>query len=293
MKCVCARSVEHLYAGRLLAIAEDEDDAAVRSKYRQFLLGERVVRTDWVAKIELSTALKMVEADMVATCGDRLEVIVLFGSLRSRSYSRLLSFECAHILSRLGSDVRVFDTVGLPIKDDVQLEHHKVQELRGRLCSRARTDWIPLSTGSVRPTQGRTLPIARVSGGSQSFNTVNSLRILGRWMRMFAIPNQPSVPTAYTQFTDASDPIDNDAYVQAEGDSRMLPSGNRDRLVECIEEFVKFASIMRQHLNLFNDRYSERRDHEAKLDARADKNREEKKNDKAGQDGDAKIKNRM
>ena len=110
---------------------------------------------------------------------------------------------------------------------------------------------------------------------------------------MFAIPNQSSVPTAYTQFTDASDPIDNDAYVQAEGDSRMLPSGNRDRLVECIEEFVKFASIMRQHLNLFNDRYSERRDHEAKLDARADKNREEKKNDKAGQDGDAKIKNRM
>lgn len=125
-------------------------------------------------------------------------------------------------------------------------------------------DWIPLSTGSVRPTQGRTLAIAQVSGGSQSFNTVNSLRILGRWMRMFAIPNQSSVPMAYTQFTDALDPSDTDAYVAAEGGSRIKPSGNRDRLVDCMEEFVKYTIIMRQHFDLFNDRFSERAERETK-----------------------------
>lgn len=107
-------------------------------------------------------------------------------------------------------------------------------------------DWIPLSTGSVRPTQGRTLAIAQVSGGSQSFNTVNSLRILGRWMRMFAIPNQSSVPKAYTQFTE-----------EEEG-SRLMPSGNRDRLVDCMEEFVKYTIVMRTHFDLFGDRFSER-----------------------------------
>jgi arsenic resistance protein ArsH len=107
-------------------------------------------------------------------------------------------------------------------------------------------DWIPLSTGSVRPTQGRTLAIAQVSGGSQSFNTVNSLRILGRWMRMFAIPNQSSVPKAYTQFTE-----------EDEG-SRLMPSGNRDRLVDCMEEFVKYTIVMRAHFDLFGDRFSER-----------------------------------
>jgi len=110
-------------------------------------------------------------------------------------------------------------------------------------------DWVPLSTGSVRPTQGRTLAIAQVSGGSQSFNTVNSLRILGRWMRMFAIPNQSSIPLAYTQFTDAD---------AAEGGSRLKLSGNRDRLVDCMEEFVKYTLLMRPHLELFGDRYSER-----------------------------------
>lgn len=95
-------------------------------------------------------------------------------------------------------------------------------------------DWVPLSTGSVRPTQGRTLAIAQVSGGSQSFNTVNSLRILGRWMRMFTIPNQSSIPVAYTQFTDARDASD-ETYFEAEGGSRLRPSGNRDRLVDCME----------------------------------------------------------
>ncbi|KAG7406189.1 NADPH-dependent quinone reductase ArsH [Fusarium oxysporum f. sp. rapae] len=113
-------------------------------------------------------------------------------------------------------------------------------------------DWIPLSSGSVRPTQGRTLAIAQVSRGSQSFNAVNSLRILGRWMRMFVIPNQSSVPKAYTQFT--SEP---------EG-SRMLASSNRDRLVDCIEELVKYTIVMRPHFDLFGDRFSEREERRAK-----------------------------
>jgi arsenic resistance protein ArsH len=113
-------------------------------------------------------------------------------------------------------------------------------------------DWIPLSTGSVRPTQGRTLAIAQVSGGSQSFNTVNSLRILGRWMRMFAIPNQSSIPMAYKQFT------------EEEHGSRLMPSGNRDRLVDCMEEFVKYTIVMRPHFDLFGDRYSEREEKRVK-----------------------------
>jgi arsenical resistance protein ArsH len=119
-------------------------------------------------------------------------------------------------------------------------------------------DWIPLSSGSVRPTQGRTLAIAQVSGGSQSFNAVNSLRILGRWMRMFTIPNQSSVPKAYTQFAS-----------EAEG-SRMIPSPNRDRVVDCMEELVKYTVVMRPHFDLFGDRFSEREERKAKLEAERD-----------------------
>lgn len=115
-------------------------------------------------------------------------------------------------------------------------------------------DWIPLSTGSVRPTQGRTLAIAQVCGGSQSFNAVNSLRLLGRWMRMFTIPNQSSIPKAYTQFPDEGQPRD----------QRLMPSGNRDRLVDCMEEFVKYTILMRPHLELFGDRFSEREERRAK-----------------------------
>ena len=119
-------------------------------------------------------------------------------------------------------------------------------------------DWIPLSSGSVRPTQGRTLAIAQVSGGSQSFNAVNSLRILGRWMRMFTIPNQSSVPKAYTQFDS-----------EAKG-SRMMPSPNRDRIVDCMEELVKYTIVMRPHFDLFGDRFSEREERKAKLEAEQD-----------------------
>lgn len=115
-------------------------------------------------------------------------------------------------------------------------------------------DWIPLSTGSIRPTQGRTLAIAQVCGGSQSFNAVNSLRLLGRWMRMFTIPNQSSIPKAYTHF-----PAEGEV-----GDQRMLASGNRDRLVDCMEEFVKYTVLMRPHLGLFGDRFSEREERRVK-----------------------------
>jgi arsenic resistance protein ArsH len=133
-------------------------------------------------------------------------------------------------------------------------------------------DWIPLSTGSVRPTQGRTLGLAMVSGGSQSFNTVNSLRILGRWMRMFAIPNQSSVPQAYKLFTEED---------AAEGGNRLMEGGNRDRLVDCAEEFVKYTILMRPHFGLMGDRFSERsekraKEEKAKLAEQAEQNKEVK-----------------
>ncbi|KAF2188558.1 arsenate resistance ArsH [Zopfia rhizophila CBS 207.26] len=228
-------------------------------------------------RLELSTVLKMVDAEIFAKGEERLRVLVLYGSMRTRygpypaisrgSYSKLLAYEAARVLFRLGCDVRVFDPSGLPIKDDIQHSHAKVQELRdpskwsdGHVWTavfKNQIDWIPLvgvsptplSTGSVRPTQGRTLAIAQVCGGSQSFNCVNSLRILGRWMRMFTIPNQSSVPKAYTQFTEPD---------AREGGSRLMPGSNRDRLVDCMEEFVKYTIVMRPHFHLFGDRFSER-----------------------------------
>lgn len=218
-----------------------------------------------------------------------------------RSYSKLMAFEASRILHRLGCDVRVYNPAELPIKNDNDEKHHKVQELRdlsrwsdghvwctpeqhGILVSLYRTikplslltfqtgvfknqiDWIPLSTGSVRPTQGRTLSVIQVNGGSQSFNAVNALRILGRWMRMFCIPNQSSLPMAYTQFTDEGDET-----------SRLKPSCNRDRLVDCMEELVKYTIIMRPRFELFGDRFSERKERKAKLAKEtvdADKTRE-------------------
>jgi len=252
------------YLRHSLAISECDDEPKIRRKYRPFLLDPNM--DDWVSKLELSTTMKMAEQDLMRS-GDRLKVLVLFGSLRRRSYSRLVALEASRILFRLGCDVRVYDPLGLPVKDDVQHQHEKVQELRdlsrwsdghvwvspeqhGNLTGvfKNQIDWIPLSTGSVRPTQGRTLAIAQVSGGSQSFNAVNSLRILGRWMRMFTIPNQSSIPKAYTQFPSEG----------GDDGSRLIPSGNRDRLVDCMEEFVKYTIVIRPHFDLFGDRFSER-----------------------------------
>ncbi|RAH50636.1 arsenic resistance protein ArsH [Aspergillus brunneoviolaceus CBS 621.78] len=254
-----------LYVGLSLAIPEAEDSSDIRRKYRPFILEDGAAQ-EWVNRLELTTAMDMA-AQELAKSNNRLKVLVLYGSLRRRSYSRLVALEASRILFRLGCDVRVFDPEGLPVKNDTEHNHPKVQELRelskwsdghvwvspeqhGNLTAvfKNQIDWIPLSTGSVRPTQGRTLAIAQVCGGSQSFNAVNSLRILGRWMRMFTIPNQSSIPRAYTHFPDEGQP----------GDERLLPSGNRDRLVDCMEEFVKYTILMRPHLELFGDRYSER-----------------------------------
>lgn len=262
---------------RTLAIPVNQDDLVVRQRYRPFLLHPDVEKQDWISQLDLGTVMDFAENDLRRTNGDRLRFLVLTGSLRVRSFSRLLSFECARILHRLGADVRVYDSTELPLKDDIQHNHPKVKELRelsswsnGHLwispeqhgtitgIFKNQIDWIPLQTESLRPTQGRTLAVAEVSGGSQSFNAVNALRILGRWMRMFIIPNQSSVPKAYTQFTASPCSDDVKEIVAAEGGDRMLPSSNRERIVDCMEELVKYTIIIRQHANLFNDRYSER-----------------------------------
>ncbi|KAK4664109.1 uncharacterized protein QC763_512560 [Podospora pseudopauciseta] len=263
------------YEFKSFAIRPCDEDQDIRKRYRPFLLSDEISESDWVSKLELATAAKMVDTELLVQNKDRLKILVLYGSLRARSFSKLLAYEASRILFRLGCDVRVYDPAGLPVKDDEQHDHPKVRELRelskwsdghvwispeqhGNLTAvfKNQIDWIPLSTGSVRPTQGRTLAIAQVNGGSQSFNAVNSLRILGRWMRMFTIPNQSSIPQAWTHFTDANDPVD--------GGNRLKPSSNRDRLVDCMEELVKYTIVMRPHFDLFGDRFSEREEAKVK-----------------------------
>jgi arsenic resistance protein ArsH len=190
-------------------------------------------------------------------------ILLLYGSFRPRSFSRLLTEEAARILEELGCETRIFDPRDLPMPDSVGPDHPKVQELRalsqwseGQVwCSperhgaitgliKAQIDWIPLEIGSVRPTQGRTLAVMQVSGGSQSFNAVNTLRLLGRWMRMITIPNQSSVPMAYREFDD---------------NDRMKPSAYYDRVVDVMEELVKFTLLTRDRASYLVDRYSERK----------------------------------
>ena len=190
-------------------------------------------------------------------------ILLLYDSLRKRSFSRLLTQEAALILQHLGCETRVFDPHDLPLPDATGAEHPKVQELRalsqwseGQVwCSperhgaitgvmKSQIDWIPLEVGSIRPTQGRTLAVMQVSGGSQSFNAVNTLRLLGRWMRMITIPNQSSVAMAYKEFDEHD---------------RMRPSPYYDRVVDVMEELVKFTRLTRDHAEYLVDRYSERR----------------------------------
>lgn len=199
-------------------------------------------------------------------------ILVLYGSLRPVSYSRLLAHEARRLLEHFGAEVRIFDPEGLPLPDAAPVSHEKVQELRrlsewsegqvwvsperhGAMTGilKAQIDWIPLSLGSVRPTQGKTLAVMEVSGGSQSFNAVNQMRILGRWMRMITIPNQSSVAKAWQEF---------------DADGRMKPSSYYDRVVDVCEELVKFTLLTRDASAYLTDRYSERKEDAEKLEQR-------------------------
>ncbi|WP_043316338.1 arsenical resistance protein ArsH [Microbulbifer sp. HZ11] len=192
------------------------------------------------------------------------KILLLYGSLRERSFSRLAAEEAARILNRLGAETRVFNPSGLPLPDDTDADHPKVQELRelaswcdGMVWSsperhgamtgimKAQIDWIPLAMQGVRPTQGKTLAVMQVCGGSQSFNAVNQMRILGRWMRMVTIPNQSSVAKAWMEFDD---------------NDRMKPSSYYDRIVDVMEELMKFTYLLKDKRDYFTDRYSERKE---------------------------------
>ena len=199
-------------------------------------------------------------------------ILLLYGSTRERSFSRLLTEEAARLLEHFGAETRIFNPTGLPLADDVPDDHPMVKELRDLVlwsegmvwCSperhgamtgvfKSQIDWIPLSMGAVRPTQGKTLAVMQVCGGSQSFNVVNQLRVLGRWMRMFTIPNQSSVPKAYLEFDEAG---------------RMKPSAYYDRVVDVMEELVKFTLLLRDRSDYLVDRYSERKESAEELSKR-------------------------
>ena len=197
-------------------------------------------------------------------------ILLLYGSLRERSFSRLATEEAARILKFLGAEPRIFDPSDLPLPDQIKGDHHPaIRELRelsiwseGQVwCSperhgaitgvmKAQIDHLPLNMGGIRPTQGRTLAVMQVSGGSQSFNAVNTLRLLGRWMRMITIPNQSSIAKAFEEFDDKG---------------RMKPSSYYDRIVDVMEELVRFTLLTRQHADILVDRYSERKEATEKL----------------------------
>lgn len=190
------------------------------------------------------------------------KILLLYGSLRERSFSRLVVEESARLLEKMGAEAKIFDPRGLPLPDAEDATHPKVAELRELMmwsegqvwCSperhgsmtgilKSQIDWVPLSVGAVRPTQGKTLAVMQVSGGSQSFNAVNQMRVLGRWMRMLTIPNQSSVAKAFMEFDD---------------DNRMKPSSYYNRIVDVLEELMKFTLLTRDNSAYLVDRYSER-----------------------------------
>lgn len=198
-------------------------------------------------------------------------ILLLYGSLRETSYSRLAAEEAARLLRWFGCEARFFDPRDLPLPDSADADHPKVTELRelalwseGMVWSsperhgamtgimKAQIDWIPLSIGGMRPTQGKTLAVMQVCGGSQSFNAVNQLRILGRWMRMVTIPNQSSVPRAFMEFENG----------------RMRPSPYYNRIVDVMEELVKFTYMVRGRSDALTDRYSERVESAAQVSKR-------------------------
>lgn len=199
-------------------------------------------------------------------------ILLLYGSLRERSYSRLLTFEAQRLLDAMGAETRVYHANGLPLPDDAEASHPKVAELREAMLwsegqvwtsperhgamsavMKAQIDWIPLPGGAIRPTQGRALALMQVSGGSQSFNALNQMRVLGRWMRMVTIPNQSSVAKAWQEFDEAD---------------RMKPSAFYDRVVDVMEELLKFTFLTRGASDYLTSRYSERKEEAATLEAR-------------------------
>ena len=203
-------------------------------------------------------------------------ILLLYGSLRERSFSRFLAEEAASLLEAFGAETRIFDPHGLSLPDGAPASDAKVQELRelaawseGQVWSsperhgamsgvlKSQIDWIPLSIGGVRPTQGKTLAVMQVCGGSQSYNAVNQMRILGRWMRMLTIPNQSSVAKAFQEFDEAG---------------RMKPSPYYDRVVDVMEELVKFTLLTRDRATYLVDRYSERKETAEELSKRVNLN---------------------
>lgn len=205
----------------------------------------------------------LVELNLPGESTHAPRILVLYGSLRETSYSRLLAHEVERVLSCFGAEVRVFDPHGVPVFDRSSNEHPEVQRLRawsvwseahvwispeqhGSMTAafKNQIDWLPLSDGAIRPTQGRTLAVMEVSGGSQSFNAVNQLRILGRWMRMLTIPNQSSVAKAWQEFAE---------------DGRMRPSAFRDRVVDVCEELFRYTLLVRDRRDALHLRYSEQK----------------------------------
>jgi arsenic resistance protein ArsH len=219
---------------------------------------------DHLPALDRTRALRRPAADFADPLGHPPRILLLYGSLRARSYSRLVVEEAARLLRLFGAEPRVFDPFDLPLPDQVPRDDHPaVRELRalshwseGHIwCSperhgqisgvmKAQIDHLPLEIGGMRPTQGRTLAVMQVSGGSQSFNAVNTLRLLGRWMRMVTIPNQSSVAKAFQEFDEAG---------------RMRPSSYYERVVDVVEELVRFTILLRPHTAALTDRYSERK----------------------------------
>lgn len=199
-------------------------------------------------------------------------ILLLYGSNRERSYSRLAVLEAGKILEHFGAEVKIFHPKGLPLPEDAEITHPKVQELHELLawaegmvwCSperhgamssifKAQIDWIPLAAGAIRATQGKTLALMQVCGGSQSFNSLNQMRVLGRWMRMITIPNQSSIPKAFLEF---------------EEDGRMKASSFYDRIVDVMEELYKFTLLTRGQTDYLTNRYSERKESAEELSKR-------------------------
>lgn len=220
---------------------------------------------DVLPALDTRHALQAPANGLAVESGHPPRILLLYGSLRQRSYSRLVVEEAARLVRFFGGEPRIFDPSDLPLPDQVKGDDHPaVHELRelsmwsegqiwcsperhGQITSvmKAQIDHLPLNMGGMRPTQGRTLAVMQVSGGSQSFNAVNTLRLLGRWMRMVTIPNQSSVAKAFQEFDEAG---------------RMKPSAYYERIVDVVEELIRFTVLLRPHSTILTDRYSERRE---------------------------------